>query len=34
VVEHTLEIRSVADALGKFKLASTYAQKRVTRLLG
>jgi acyl-CoA synthetase (AMP-forming)/AMP-acid ligase II len=34
VVEHTLEIRSVADALGKVKLASTYAQKRVTRLLG
>ena len=34
VVEHTLEIRSVSDALGKFKLAGAYAQKRVTRLLG
>ncbi len=34
VVEHTLEIRSVADAMDKFKLASSYAQKRVTRLLG
>jgi fatty-acyl-CoA synthase len=34
VVEHTLEIRSVSDAVGKVKLASAYAQKRVTRLLG
>ena len=34
VVEHTLEIRSVADAMEKFRLASDYAQKRVTRLLG
>lgn len=34
VVEHTLEIRSVSDAMEKMKLASDYAQKRVTRLLG
>jgi long-subunit acyl-CoA synthetase (AMP-forming) len=34
VVEHTLEIRSVTDAVGKLRLAGTYAQKRVTRLLG
>jgi fatty-acyl-CoA synthase len=34
VVEHTLEIRSVTDAVEKLKLASSYAQKRVTRLLG
>jgi fatty-acyl-CoA synthase len=34
VVEHTLEIRSVSDVVGKVKLASAYAQKRVTRLLG
>ncbi len=34
VVEHTLEIRSVSDAVGKLRLASTYAQKRVNRLLG
>ena len=34
VVEHTLEIRSVSDAMSKFKLAGEYAQKRVTRLLG
>jgi hypothetical protein len=34
VVEHTLEIRSVSDALSKFKLVGSYAQKRVTRLLG
>jgi fatty-acyl-CoA synthase len=34
VVEHTLEIRSVADALEKLKLAGTYAQRRVSRLLG
>jgi hypothetical protein len=34
VFEHTLEIRSVADAVEKLRLAGTYAQKRVTRLLG
>ncbi|MFT3713550.1 MAG: fatty acyl-AMP ligase [Archangium sp.] len=34
VMEHTLEIRSVADAMEKVRLASDYAQKRVTRLLG
>jgi fatty-acyl-CoA synthase len=34
VVEHTLEIRSVSDAMEKFKLAQAYASKRVTRLLG
>ncbi|MBL8913688.1 MAG: fatty acyl-AMP ligase [Archangium sp.] len=34
VMEHTLEIRSVADAMEKLRLASDYAQKRVTRLLG
>jgi fatty-acyl-CoA synthase len=34
VVEHTLEIRSVSDAVEKLRLAGTYAQKRVTRLLG
>ena len=34
VVEHTLEIRSVSDAMSKFKLVGSYAQKRVTRLLG
>jgi fatty-acyl-CoA synthase len=34
VVEHTLEIRSMGDALEKLKLAGTYTQKRVSRLLG
>jgi fatty-acyl-CoA synthase len=34
VVEHTLEIRSVSDAMDKFKLAQAYAQKRVSRILG
>lgn len=34
VVEHTLEIRSMGDALSKLKLAQTYAQRRVSRLLG
>lgn len=32
--QHTLEIRSVSDAMGKVKLASQYAQKKATRLLG
>ncbi|MFO0598243.1 MAG: fatty acyl-AMP ligase [Myxococcaceae bacterium] len=34
VVEHTLEIRSISDAMEKVRLATDYAQKRVTRLLG
>jgi fatty-acyl-CoA synthase len=34
VFEHTLEIRSVSDAMDKFKLAQAYAQKRVNRILG
>ncbi len=34
VMEHTLEIRSVSDAMSKFKLAGAYAQKRVGKLLG
>jgi fatty-acyl-CoA synthase len=34
VVEHTREIRSVSDAVGKLKLMGTYAQRRVTQLLG
>jgi hypothetical protein len=34
VVSHTLEIRSMGDALQKLKLAQSYAQRRVTRLLG
>lgn len=34
VMEHTLEIRSVSDAMEKFKLAGAYAQKRVGKLLG
>ena len=34
VVEHTLEIRSVSDAVSKFKLVGSYAQKRVSRILG
>lgn len=33
VLEHTLEIRSVGDAMEKFRLASAYAQKRVNRLI-
>ena len=33
VVEHTLEIRSVSDAMDKFKLVGAYAQKRVSKLL-
>lgn len=33
VVEHTLEIRSMEDALQKLKLASDYTQKRVSRWL-
>ncbi len=32
VVAHTREIRSMSDALGKLKLATSYAQGRVTRL--
>lgn len=32
VVAHTMEIRSMADALGKLKLATSYAQSRVNRL--
>ncbi len=32
VVEHTMEIRSVSDALGKLKLAGDYFQNRLTRL--
>ena len=32
IVTHTLEIRSMADAVGKLKLVSSYAQSRVTRL--
>ncbi|GMU59213.1 MAG: hypothetical protein AMXMBFR34_09760 [Myxococcaceae bacterium] len=34
LVEHTLEIRSMSDALEKLKLAGTYTQRRVSRLLG
>lgn len=34
VMQHTLEIRSVSDAVIKVRLMSGYAQKRVTRLLG
>ncbi len=34
VVAHTKEIRSVTDALGKLRLASTYLTKRVTTILG
>jgi fatty-acyl-CoA synthase len=34
VVEHTLEIRSVSGAFEKLRLAGTYAQKRVSSLLG
>ena len=34
VIEHTVEIRSVADAVEKLKLAGTYLQRRVGRLLG
>jgi fatty-acyl-CoA synthase len=34
VVAHTLEIRSMADALEKLKLAQSYAQRRMSRLLG
>jgi fatty-acyl-CoA synthase len=34
VVEHTLEIRSVSSALEKLRLAGSYAQKRVSSLLG
>ncbi len=33
VVEHTLEIRSAADAVEKLKLAGSYARKRVGRWL-
>jgi len=32
IATHTLEIRSMADAVGKLKLAGSYAQSRVTRL--
>lgn len=34
VVEHTLSIRSMGDALEKLKLAGSYTQRRVSRLLG
>lgn len=33
-IEHTTEIRSVADAFVKLKLAGRYTQRRVNRLLG
>ncbi len=34
VIEHTVEIRSMADAVEKLRLASTYLQRRVGRLIG